>query len=115
MDLKLKILQNVKLALERDIVSYAELRQITRDSSPDGNDPTCSLEIIIAGLLDEGVQIGNALDIEGAKVKFVAWKGNVGERVSRACSELKSCAERDRDFAFWFCLSSNVDEFEVKS
>lgn len=106
-----KIVEDVKSALETDIVSRGELGQIIADGYSGRMEPRKCMEEIIAYLLEENVQIGYAIAVE-KYVKFVAWRGGVDERVERAFREGDTYSETDRAFAFWLCAPSNVDEFE---
>ncbi|WP_338285226.1 hypothetical protein [Luteolibacter sp. LG18] len=64
-------------------------------------------------LLSSGqVEIGVAQSAEPDYVEFVAWRGSVEERVSRAMETVLAAADRDKAFAYWLCLRENVDRFE---
>src|SRR5436305_12637559 len=83
-------------ALQDDLVSAAELGQIAGDLlKVKFNNPELIAQVI-RHLLTEGVEIGNARNIDGKCVKFVAWKGSVGDRCERALRQVQSSGEHDR-------------------
>lgn len=45
-------------------------------------------------------------------VKFIAWRGTVEERVSRAMESVATAIGADKEFAYWICLRENIDGFE---
>ena len=109
----IEIGQQVKISLQNDIVSTGELRQIIADIIPDCAGSNDFIAQTIQHLLTEGVEVGNAYNIEDKYVKLIAWKGSVGDRCKRAIRQMESASEIDRNSAFWLCLRDNVDEYEV--
>ena len=108
------VVQRIRDALQDDLVSVGEVRQIIADTAgakAEGGDP---LEQILRGLLADDIEIGYAKNVSGNYVKFVAWKGSITERCERAYHELETCGDGDRGFAFWVCLRANVDEYETE-
>jgi hypothetical protein len=106
-------LQIVKSALQNDLVSYDELRQLVICNLPNDVAESIAVEVVVRNLLAEDVQIGHTLNADGKYVKFVAWKGSISERIERARREAESAEECNREFAYWLCLSKNVDEYEA--
>ncbi len=102
--------QLVMAALQDDIVSYAEFLQLAEDAFGDVV-PMC-LESALKSLFDSGVQIGEAHNEDGDHVKFVAWRGNANDRISRVKRILRDIPEAEREFAIWLCLEPNVDSYE---
>ena len=110
-DLISALSQKVKSSLTVDIVSFGELRQLVRsDVEEELVDKT--VETVLDELLKSDVEIGQAFNVDGKYVKFVAWRGDGGDRVKRALIEVSNSAASDREFAFWLCLKKNVDEYE---
>lgn len=108
------VVQEVMDALQDDLVSVGEVRQIIADTAvekAEGSDP---LEQVLRRVLADDVEIGYAKNVDGKYVKFVAWKGSITERCERAYRELETCGHSDRGFAFWLCLRANVDEYEAE-
>src|SRR6266436_4187162 len=107
-DLIARISQAVNSALQNDLVSYAELKCIIEDNLATGTDLPSCIENVLGYLLARYFPLGYAINVDGNYVRFVAWKGNIGERIKRARHEAESCKESDRDFIFWLSLPSNV-------
>jgi hypothetical protein len=100
-------------ALKDDLVSAGELRQIVADSLVETAEARDYMAEVIRHLLAESIEIGEARNIEGNYVKFIAWKGSITDRCERAFRQWESLHQSDREFAFWFCLRENVDEYET--
>lgn len=107
------ICRKIKDALQMDLVSVGELRQIVLDTAGREGDVAGFVRKIVRQLLTGNVEIGEACNVEGGYVKFVAWRGSVGERCERARLVMRTCQEDDQGFAFWLCLRDNVDEYEA--
>ncbi|RPH69771.1 hypothetical protein EHM76_06920, partial [bacterium] len=76
--------QQVIDSLQNDLVSAGELRQIVANVLTDTAGSREFVAEVIRHLLTEGVEIGDARNIEGKYVKFIAWKGSVSDRCERA-------------------------------
>lgn len=107
-----RVSEEVKSALASDIVSRGELCQIVEDCALEGSEIALSLDHILYALLQDDVQIGCTRKA-GDRVKFIAWKGQIDERVRRARREAELSSERDRNFAYWLCFTAKVDEYEA--
>ena len=71
------------------------------------------VEALLAELLSSGkVEIGEAKQASPGASEFVAWRGTVAERVSRAGSAVSNAVGHDKQFAYWLCLRENVDRYE---
>jgi hypothetical protein len=108
------VVQKVRAALQEELVSVGEVRQIIADpavAQAEGSDP---LEQVLRRVLADDVEIGYAKNVGGTYVEFVAWKGSIAERCERAYREVDTCGHSDRGFAFWLCLRANVDEYEAE-
>jgi len=105
--------KEIKLELDIDLVSNGWLLQTAKDFLPKGIELPVFMEKVIIELIAAGIEIGETYNIDGKYVKFIAWRGDVGQRVTRARRVVTSTQERDRDFAFWMCLPANVDEYEA--
>jgi hypothetical protein len=68
---------------------------------------------LLAELLSSGkVEIGTTELPRPDYLEFVAWRGAVDERISRAMSAVDAVKGHDKDFAYWLCLRENVDRYE---
>jgi hypothetical protein len=110
--------QEVRTALKSDLCSYSWLRHILKEFLSVGIDVMALERQVISNLLISGIEIGQTFLTERngkARLGFRAWKGTVNERIERAYTLLSSYPhENDRDWAFWFCLPQNVDEYETQ-
>jgi hypothetical protein len=113
-EIMLRIVKDVRSSLEDDIVSFQELKQIIRNNLEDNPDGSVNLaDVITYLLLESDIEIGHTESAENY-VKFIAWrKDNIKELVNRVFREVEACADIDKGFVFWFCYSSNVDEWET--
>jgi len=110
-----RIVQNVKETLDTDIVSYGELKQIASDCGgigPDDAKGQLWITAILDHILSVDIQIGDAINPDGQRVQFVAWRGGVQDRIVRAIHAIEHADKLDREFAFWLCWRRNVDRFE---
>ncbi|HEX2972896.1 MAG TPA: hypothetical protein VHP11_11215 [Tepidisphaeraceae bacterium] len=102
--------QEVIGSLQSDLVSVGELKQIISSVLPDKTGSREFVVEVIRHLLTEGVEIGEARNSQGTYVKFIAWKGSVGDLCERAIRQIESRSAGDQAFVFLLCLRSNVDE-----
>lgn len=99
--------------LNDDMVSHGLLVQcIGEEKSTDQSRKLSMNDVLEELLLSEKVEIGIAKMSAPNYVEFIAWKGTVGKRVSRAIETAYSVSVPDREFAYWLCLRENVDRFE---
>jgi hypothetical protein len=96
----------------KDIVSFAEVRQVFNNCSCDTADFTFVLPILLSKVLDAGVEIGHATNITGQYVEFIGWQGSQAAKIQRAL-HLLSSNDKDTDFSVWLALRSNVDRYET--
>ena len=106
-----KLTESVIEALQEDIVSYWELQQLAGDISGRVTDFD-GQKAALRELLNAGVRVGEAFNEGGSYVRFVAWRGDIDERIERMERTLKSVPKQDQGFAVWFCLEEKVDEYE---
>jgi len=106
-----RIAADVLIALQDDIVSYAELQQIIRNNAKSGTASVTPKEVL-KQLLENGVQIGQTFNETDAYLKFIAWRGETDERIERMDRILDDLSEIDKGFAVWLCWESKVDEYE---
>jgi hypothetical protein len=104
---------NVLESLQSDLVSAQEFLQILRDEGLDSNPRGLPFRAVLQQLLEADVHVGSVRNCDGKYVHFVAWKGTVAERCSRAILGMCSTSEGVADYCFWLCLDRNVDSFEV--
>jgi len=108
----LSVAKEIRLSLESDLVSYNELLFLAKGSVRNV-EFTPLIESVILELLTSGVEIGQAFLVE-KHVKFVGWRGDINQRISRARAKVESCPEEENSrWAFWLCLAENVDEYET--
>jgi hypothetical protein len=93
--------------LGEDMVSHGWLVQ-----SVEQVDAQLDWKSVLAELLSEDVEVGDARVASPDYVEFIAWKGTIDERVSRAIGRVNSLSGHDREFAYWLALRQNVDRFE---
>ncbi len=99
--------------LNDDMVSHGLLVQCIEEvKSTYELQKLCVNDVLEELLLSEKVEIGIAKIATSNYVEFIAWKGTVGERVSRAIETIHTVSDTDREFAYWLCLRKNVDRFE---
>jgi len=68
---------------------------------------------LLRELLSSGrVEIGETCLDKPNYLAFVAWKGTVQDRISRAMREVDQATRVDKDFAYWICLKENLDYYE---
>jgi hypothetical protein len=105
----------VKAGLHEDLCSYSWFKQTVKSHLRSDKDLVSFEKEVIAVLLASEVEIGQALPaVRNAEkfVKFVAWKGTISEKITRAYDLLEKQSQLDREWAFVFCLKLNVDEYE---
>lgn len=92
--------------LDEDMVSHGWLVQCVEQE-----DAQLDWKSVLAELLSEDVEVGDTRAAPNY-LEFIAWKGTIEERVSRAIASLNSLSGHDREFAYWLALRKNVDRFE---
>ena len=96
-----------------DILSHGFLAQCARDSNNGTSLSVAQLKELLAELLTSGkVEIGNTRLASPEYLEFIAWRGTVDERISRAFDAVDSAIDSDKEFAYWLCLRENVDSYE---
>jgi hypothetical protein len=106
-------LQSVRESLGSDIVSYAELRQICATSRLDNVQLGDAVRSTLSELIRSGVEIGNAKAKGNDYVAFTAWGGTTEQRIERAFKGIgHQTLPADSGFAFWLCLTENIDARE---
>jgi hypothetical protein len=96
--------------LNEDMVSHGWLVQCLEQGGQSPLDWTP----VVTELLSGDVEIGETRLASSNYVEFIAWRGTIGARVSRAAERVESLADSDREFAYWLALRKNVDHFEEK-
>jgi hypothetical protein len=99
--------------LDNDIVSHGLIAQCLRQADTDALQFEELIKETLKGLLASGnVEIGIPEMKTPDYLEFVAWKGTVDERVSRAVDAVANVSGPDKEFAYWLCLRENIDRFE---
>ncbi len=99
--------------LNNDIVSRGFLVQCIEQNKIAAISQTPNVNDVLEELLISGkVEIGIAKMSNPNYVEFVAWKGTVSKRLSRAIETTYNVSTPDREFAYWLCLRENVDSYE---
>jgi hypothetical protein len=104
-----KIASYVLELLSEDMVSHGLLVQ-----SVEQENVQLDWKDVLKELLSQDVEIGEARLASPTYVEFIAWRGPIEERVSRAVNRLESLTGPDREFAYWLALRKNVDRFEAE-
>ena len=99
--------------LNHDMVSHGWLVQCVKQDKT-GNEP---LHLRVTGILEEllmseKVEIGETRLSSSDYVEFIAWKGSISQRISRANEAVERTSGPDKEFAYWLCLRKNADRFE---
>jgi hypothetical protein len=95
-----------------DIVSHGLLVQCIELDQSCGGEPPLTWKEVLEELLAGEVEIGIARNTLASYVEFIAWRGSVSERISRAVQSVNNAAAFDKEFAYWLCLRKNVDRYE---
>jgi hypothetical protein len=98
--------------LNDDIVSHGLLAQCLRELVGHGGDFRHELRKTLEELLSLSVEVGEENRPNPGYVEFIAWKGAISDRVSRALDLVDRITGPDQEFAYWLCLSKNIDRFE---
>jgi hypothetical protein len=99
--------------LDDDMVSHGLLAQCVERTENDIRPMRERVKSALTESLASGkVEIGIAKMATPDYVEFIAWKGTVAERVSRAMEAIMIATGADEEFAYWLCLRGNVDRFE---
>lgn len=99
--------------LDDDIMHHGLFVQCVEEDEPGGNGPKLNWKDVLEKLLLRcEVEIGEAKIKSAEYVEFIAWRGNVNKRLSRAFECINQTIDSDKDFAYWLCLRKNVDRYE---
>lgn len=96
--------------LSEDMVSHGWLVQ----SFERAQQSPLEWKSMLKDLLSRDVEIGVARLASSGHVEFVAWPGQVDDRVSRAEERVKMFTTSDQEFAYWLALRKNVDHVETE-
>jgi len=100
--------------LDTDIVSRGLIAQCVKTAGehdlhlPAGNEGKVLSEL----LESDKVEIGVPVQARPDYLEFIAWRGTVDDRVSRALELVANAIGHDKEFAYWLCLRKNVDRYE---
>ena len=95
-----------------DFLVYHELMaQIVKNASPE-NGPQLNWQDVLEELLLGEVEIGNIKLKTPDYTEFIAWKGTVNERISRAVECVNNKDPSDPGFSYYIGLRKNVDRYE---
>lgn len=98
--------------LSDDIVNHGFFVQCVQDNKSSKNSPQLEWIEVLEDLLSSGeVEIGST-KAKPEYVEFIAWKGTIKDRLSRAVECVNTASDFDRDFAYWLCLHENIDRYE---
>jgi hypothetical protein len=98
--------------LNDDMVSHGFLVQCVDEAESHGDQPALSWKDVLEELLSDEVEIGAAKSRSLDYVEFIAWRGTIDARISRAVECVDNAEPSDREFAYWLCLRKNVDRYE---
>jgi len=99
----------IRELLGQDIVSHGWVVQCVQQEY----EPHFEWPEVLRELLSGDVEIGEAKLSTPDHVEFIAWKGTIAERASRAVERVEGLQAPDREFAYWLALRKNVDRFEA--
>jgi len=100
--------------LKDDLIYHAWIMQGIKHEYG-GDDMSLRLRLIelLKELLSSGkVEIGETRLGPRRNVEFIAWKGTIEDRISRAMMAVDQASGFDKDFAYWICLNKNIDRYE---
>jgi hypothetical protein len=97
--------------LHSDLVQHSWVTQVVKNCG-EGDDGTDVRSVLQELLTSRHVEIGMATSQGAAYVEFMAWQGTVNERIDRAIEAAAVAAGADKEFAYWLCLTQNVDRWE---
>jgi len=96
-----------------DMVSHGLIAQCLKQANTGENSREDRVEDVLKELLtSDKVEMGSAKATTADYVEFVAWRGTIEEKVSRAMEAVATANGPDKEFAYWLCLPENVDRFE---
>ncbi len=99
--------------LETDLVSSGTIGQCLRSLNPNELENDATLKDFLKEILSSGnVEIGNAKMASPNYVEFEGWIGDVDEKIDRARKAIEMAEGANKEFAFWLCLTKNVDRYE---
>ncbi|WP_298866275.1 hypothetical protein [uncultured Gimesia sp.] len=98
--------------LNDDMVSHGLLVQCIEEDESIHNRPQLKWTEVLENLLSGEVEIGIAKSKSEEYVEFIAWRGSINERISRAVEYVDKASTSDQEFAYWLCLRKNVDRYE---
>ena len=105
-----RIVDDIHEQLSEDMVSHGWLAQCIEQNSQS----QLEWRAVLTELLSGDVEIGTTRLVTPDYVEFIAWKGNIEERVARATERVQSVTGPDREFAYWLAFRRNVDRFEAE-
>jgi hypothetical protein len=103
-----KIADYVYELLQDDMVSHGLLVQSMEQQGHSQLD----WKLVLAELLSRDVAIGSTRLVSPNYVEFIAWVGEIEQRLSRAMAYVENATTQDREFAYWLALRKNVDRYE---
>lgn len=107
------IINDIFQMLNDDMVSHGLLAQCVEQTNTGAIYSQLGIKNVLAELLaTEKVEVGVAKLVKPDYVEFIAWRGSVAERASRAMDAVAAASGADKEFAYWLCLRENVDRFE---
>ena len=107
------IINDILEMLKDDMVSHGLIAQCVKQSGIDPIDLPVQIKNVLEELLKSGkVEVGITRLARPDYVEFVAWKGSIAERASRAMDAAAAANDVDKEFAYWLSLRENVDRFE---
>jgi len=105
--------QQIRELLEHDLLHAGMLSQLLGEAQGSLRETEDRIRTLLRELLEgDEVQIGNTTLRDPEYVAFTAWSGTISERVDRAFGEVGRHEGQGEAFAYWLCLTRNVDTFE---
>lgn len=99
--------------LNDDIMQHGLLVQCVEDARSGGEGLKWNWKDVLEELLlKHEVEIGETNLKSADYVEFIAWRGNLNERLSRAVECINQATGYDKEFAYWICLRKNIDRYE---
>jgi len=98
--------------LNDDMVSHGFLVQCVELDEINKNQSSLKWNEVLKYLLSGEVEIGNAKCKSAEYVEFIAWRGCINERLSRAVECVNEASASYQEFAYWLCLRKNIDRYE---
>ena len=105
------ILEYILDELNYDIVCHELIVQCIKSKSPT-NGPQLSWKDVLKKLLSDQVEIGEAKLKTPDILEFIAWRGSVSERISRAVECVNKAISSSTVYPYCICLRECVDRYE---